>query len=86
MIELILTVGLVITGGLAGYFRISAVRNKSVADFMERRAQSAEAQADALAKIEQARHQARQAGHAELAKMYQILGMGQRHQLGKSHE
>lgn len=75
---------LAIAGLLIAYFRASAVRNKSFAEFMERRATSAEAQADAMARIEMARNRARQVGEQELKKIKAALNTGQRDQLEDS--
>lgn len=69
-------VGFVGVGALAMYFRASALKHQARAAYLEQRAQSAEAQADALAQIVLARP----AGNVELEKMDQILDMGLRHQ------
>lgn len=68
--------GFVVVGALAVYFRAIALKHQARAAYLEQRAQSAEAQADALAQIVLARP----AGNVELEKMDQILDMGLRHQ------
>lgn len=80
-IDFLLGFAVVIAVLLVGFFRASAVRNRSLADYHERRAKAAEAQADTLAKIEVARNRARTVGEEDLAKMKQALRQGDRDQL-----